>query len=159
MCVKINLSTMWRASSTLCVLGRRTLSRAPGLSPRTPAYGDSFIRRAAAAGNAEVLLGPFASAGYFDACLEEADFTCESALPTGEVRCSFIVCEALANNFGTLHGGATATVVDVVGTLALLAIDPARPGISVEMNQSFCSAAKLGQTVECTGQVRRVHTS
>ena len=55
----------------------------------------------------------------------------------------------------TLHGGVTATLVDVVGTLALLGRDATRPGVSVEMNQSFCSAAKEGDVVHCEGKVLR----
>ena len=82
----------------------------------------------------------------------------------------------------TLHGGAIALLVDVVGTLALLGRDPTRPGVSVEMcaahmaniaacqnaapnlvllatlihrNQSFCAAAKEGEQLLITGKVLR----
>ena len=33
--------------------------------------------------------------------------------------------------------------------------DPTRPGVSVEMNQSFCSAAACGEPLEITGTVLR----
>ena len=112
----------------------------------------SFIQRAANANDAQVLIGPFQSAGRFDLCLEEAGMECVSIGPTG-VHCMLTVTESLANNFGTLHGGAVSTLVDVAGTLALLGRDPTRPGVSVEMNQSFCSGAQIGQTLSVHGTV------
>ena len=38
------------------------------------------------------------------------------------------VGHGLANHFGTLHGGATSLIVDVLGTMALLTKDVSRPG-------------------------------
>jgi len=98
------------------------------------------------------LLGPFTSAGYFDECLETGGLVLDS-FDDGEVKCSLVVPENLLNNLGAMHGGAICTLVDVVGTLALLTKDPSRPGVSTEMNQSFCSAAKLGETIRAEGRV------
>ena len=77
------------------------------------------------------------------------------AIGPDSVECRLKVAESLCNNYGTLHGGATSTLVDVVGTLALLGKDPTRPGVSVEMNQSFCSAAKLEDELTIEGRVLR----
>jgi len=60
-----------------------------------------------------------------------------------------------ANCAGALHGGAISTIVDVVGTLALLSKDPSRAGVSIEMNQSFCAAAKAGERIALFGSVLR----
>ena len=76
-----------------------------------------------------------------------------TSIGDGRVEASLVVSDALANNYGTLHGAAIATVVDVVGTLALLSVDPTRAGVSIEMNQSFCSAAKVGQRLVLSGEV------
>jgi acyl-coenzyme A thioesterase 13 len=65
-------------------------------------------------------------------------------LGDGLAVCSLTVTESLANSYGTLHGGAISTIVDVLGTMALLSKDATRAGVSLEMNQSFCSAAKIG---------------
>ena len=46
----------------------------------------------------------------------------------GLATCELIVTDELTNNYSTLHGGAIATIVDVVGTIALLGIDPTRAG-------------------------------
>ena len=115
----------------------------------------SFIARAAAANDASILLGRFKSAGtVFDSCLEDAGLTVTQIGHTGAI-CTLTVTPNLANNFQTLHGGAISTLVDVVGTLALLGRDPKRPGVSVEMNQSFCVAAAEGETVHILGTVLR----
>ena len=92
----------------------------------------SFVTRARTANDCSVLLGPFGSAGRFDACLERAGMTC-LAIGDGQVACSLTVNEELSNNYGTLHGGATSTIVDIVGTMALLATDPTRAGVSIAL--------------------------
>lgn len=71
---------------------------------------------------------------------------------TGAV-CEVVVSEALTNNYGTLHGGVIATLVDVVGTIALLGRDPRRAGVSIEMNQTFMSAARPGDRIVALGSV------
>ena len=108
--------------------------------------------RAAAASNSEALLGPFRSAGVFDSCL---DGMMVDAVASHGVQCRLLVTRARANNFGTLHGGCIATLVDVVGTLALLGHNPCRPGVSVEMNQSFLAAAKVDEVLNVQGRVLR----
>lgn len=125
------------------------------IAVRGSSSSSSFLARALEANDARVLLGRFKSAGaVFDKCLEDAGFEC-IAIGPDSVECRLKVAESLCNNYGTLHGGATSTLVDVVGTLALLGKDPTRPGVSVEMNQSFCSAAKLGDELTIEGRVLR----
>ena len=46
----------------------------------------------------------------------------------GAVQCELKVTEQLANSYGTLHGGAISTIVDVLGTMALLTRDHTRAG-------------------------------
>ncbi|XP_068860402.1 acyl-coenzyme A thioesterase 13 isoform X1 [Aphelocoma coerulescens] len=57
----------------------------------------------------------------------------QSATP-GKVVCEMKVEEEHTNRGGTLHGGLTATLVDVVSTAALLYTERAVPGVSVDMN-------------------------
>ena len=131
------------------------LVRTPQLLRRSSGRPQSFIARAKEAADASVLLGPFRSAGRFDSCLEDAGMLIESVGNHEQpvVTCSLTVNEGLANAFGTMHGGAVSTLVDVVGTLALLCKDPERPGVTVEMNQSFFAAAKLGRRLTISGEV------
>lgn len=53
--------------------------------------------------------------------------------PPWDIRCpsQLEVGHGLANHFGTLHGGATSLIVDVLGTMALLTKDVSRPGATL----------------------------
>jgi acyl-coenzyme A thioesterase 13 len=128
---------------------RRCLSSAP--PPAPPQAG--FMARAAAAG-AQALLGAFTSTGSrYDRTIE--GLTVLSVEPA-RVVCELRVREAHSNSYGTLHGGCTATLVDIVGTMAALAVDPLRPGVSVDMNISYMAAAKVGERVVLVGRCLRM---
>ncbi|CAJ0932261.1 unnamed protein product, partial [Mesorhabditis belari] len=64
----------------------------------------------------------------------------------GKVRVEFDVTEELTNSIGTLHGGCTATLVDVATNTALRTLGK-KQGVSVDLHVSFLGAAKLGETV------------
>jgi acyl-coenzyme A thioesterase 13 len=68
----------------------------------------------------------------------------------------FSVTQAVANSYGTLHGGCTALIIDVAGTLAILSANSKKAGVSVEMNQSFLRPLKLGATVFVKGVVLKM---
>ena len=58
------------------------------------------------------------------------------------------VSEQVVNMVGTLHGGAIATLVDVAGTIAIMAADQEhRPGVTTDLNVSYFAAGRLGDTV------------
>lgn len=110
----------------------------------------SFVDRVKAAG-ANAMLGVFTSTGErFDRALAGMNVT---KISLGAVTCELVVVPGLQNTYGTLHGGATSTIVDVLGTMALLTQDPTKPGVSVEMNTSFLAAAKAGQTLRVEARV------
>lgn len=112
----------------------------------------SFIDRVKTQG-AALLLGPFLSTGVrFDRNLEGMNVVHVGA---DKVVVELVVHQGLANAYGTLHGGATCTIVDVVSTMALLAIDPLRAGVSVDLNCSFLSAAKVGEKIVIEARVLR----
>ena len=114
--------------------------------------------------------GLFQSAGKFDQCLRDAGMEC-THIGDGEVECVLTVPESLSNTYGTMHGGAVSIVIDVLGTMALLtkdhtrAVRPTHPGnqvatgasegccwlqgVSVDMNMTFCSAARTGEELLC----------
>ncbi|MBN3317588.1 ACO13 thioesterase, partial [Atractosteus spatula] len=75
-----------------------------------------------------------------------------SASP-GKVVCEMKVEDEHTNRGGTLHGGLTATLVDIVSTTALLYTERAEPGVSVDMNITYMNTAKLGEDVLITAQV------
>ncbi|XP_006009249.1 acyl-coenzyme A thioesterase 13 [Latimeria chalumnae] len=75
-----------------------------------------------------------------------------SAAP-GKIVCELKIEEEHTNRVGTLHGGLTATLVDVVSTAALIHTERGLPGVSVDMNVSYLSAAKLGEKILITAEV------
>lgn len=86
----------------------------------------------------------------FDRNLEKV--TLVSAAP-GKVICEMKVEEQHTNQLGTLHGGMTATLVDVISTLALLCTERGMPGVSIDMNITYISPAKMGEDILITAHV------
>lgn len=110
----------------------------------------SFIERVKVLG-ANAALGAFITNGNkFDRVLKDMLVT---KIEPGVVECELDVTEGLQNSYDSLHGGATMTIIDVVGTLAVLTLDATRAGVSVEVNTTFLQAAKAGERVRVVGRV------
>ncbi|XP_012659715.1 acyl-coenzyme A thioesterase 13 [Otolemur garnettii] len=92
----------------------------------------------------------FASVRGFDRVVEKV--TVISAVP-GKVVCEMKVEEEHTNKMGTLHGGLTATLVDNISTMALLCTERGAPGVSVDMNITYMSPAKMGEEIVITAHV------
>ncbi|KAK4448785.1 thioesterase family protein [Podospora aff. communis PSN243] len=61
------------------------------------------------------------------------------------------------NSAGGIHGSVSATIVDWAGGLAIAAWDlRAATGVSVDINISYLSTARIGDEVEIEGKVERV---
>uniref|UniRef100_A0A0M3ISX3 Acyl-coenzyme A thioesterase 13 n=2 Tax=Ascaris TaxID=6251 RepID=A0A0M3ISX3_ASCLU len=73
----------------------------------------------------------------------------------GHVKVEMDVTEELLNPPGTLHGGCTATLVDIVTTTALMATERAHPGVSVDLIVSYLAAAHPGETIVIDASVLR----
>jgi acyl-coenzyme A thioesterase 13 len=74
----------------------------------------------------------------------------------GRVRASVVVTEALQNFFGKLHGGAIATLVDDIGTIAVVTADRyRRAGVTTDLHVSYLAAAEAGETVSIDAEVLR----
>lgn len=86
----------------------------------------------------------------FDRNLEKV--TLVSAAP-GKLICEMKVEEQHANKMGTLHGGMIATLVDVISSLALLCTERGISGVSVDMNITYMSPAKVGEDILITAHV------
>ncbi|XP_078544077.1 acyl-coenzyme A thioesterase 13 [Lissotriton helveticus] len=86
----------------------------------------------------------------FDRVMSKVDLV--SASP-GKVVCEMRVEEEHTNKLGTLHGGMTATLIDVVSTAALAFTERGIPGVSVDMNITYMNAAKIGDSVLITAQI------
>ena len=124
-------------------------SSPPPPPPPPPSPDASFIERVKLRG-ANALLGSYTATRGFD---RVCDGLVVTRLGAGEVEATLTVTPALLNSYGTLHGGATCTLVDVLGTMALLAHDPLHPGVSVELGVSFTRAARAGEKITLLGRV------
>ena len=73
---------------------------------------------------------------------------------TGRVKARLIVRDSLKNFFGKLHGGAIATLVDDVGTFAVMTADYYhRPGITTDLHVSYLAAGTAGDSVLIEAEV------
>jgi acyl-coenzyme A thioesterase 13 len=72
----------------------------------------------------------------------------------GRVTCKLSVEPRVQNRNGTLHGGCTATIVDVVGTAALLT-QVSRGGVSLNINTNYIAAMPGGGVVLIDAKVRK----
>ncbi|KAK9957427.1 hypothetical protein ABG768_011674 [Culter alburnus] len=86
----------------------------------------------------------------FDRVLSKVEIL--SASP-GKVVCEMKVEEEHTNRGGTLHGGLTATLVDMISTTAIMYSERGAPGVSVDMNITYMNAAKIGEDILITAQV------
>lgn len=71
----------------------------------------------------------------------------------GRVTCKMPVHARVQNRNGHLHGGCTATLVDVVGTAALLTISP-RGGVSLSINTNYLDPMPGGGVVLVDAKAR-----
>lgn len=100
--------------------------------------------------NLQEVLKLLGKSSCFDRILEK--MTVVSAVP-GKVICEMKVEEEHTNKMGTLHGGMTATLVDCVSTYALLCTERGAPGVSVDMNITYMSPAKMGEDILITAHI------
>ncbi|XP_051149062.1 uncharacterized protein LOC127263844 isoform X2 [Andrographis paniculata] len=74
----------------------------------------------------------------------------------GLILCSFTVPPRLLNTGNTLHGGATATLVDILGSAVIYTMGSLATGVSVEISVSYLDAAHLGEEIEIESKALRV---
>ncbi|XP_057728640.1 uncharacterized protein LOC130944367 [Arachis stenosperma] len=76
----------------------------------------------------------------------------------GRVLCSMKIPPRLLNSGNSLHGGATATMVDVVGSAAIPTLGhmSGRTGVSVEINVTYLDAAYAHEEIEIEAKTLRV---
>uniref|UniRef100_A0A7M4E8D8 Acyl-coenzyme A thioesterase 13 n=1 Tax=Crocodylus porosus TaxID=8502 RepID=A0A7M4E8D8_CROPO len=77
---------------------------------------------------------------------------CLSATPR-KIVCEMKVEQDFITEHGTMHGGLTATLIDIVSTAALMNSEKGVLGVSVDMNITYISGAKLGEELQITAQI------
>ena len=90
----------------------------------------------------------------FDKSLAGIELT---EVDAGQAVAELTVADHVQNWVGTLHGGAIATIVDDVGTVAIMSADrEGRPGVTTDLNVSYFSAAPSGARVRASGRVLKI---
>jgi len=74
----------------------------------------------------------------------------------GRIICSMKVPPRLLNTGNFLHGGATATLVDLVGSAVIYTVGAPVTGVSVEINVSYLDAAYAGEEIEIEAMPLRI---
>ncbi|GJP81248.1 hypothetical protein CLOP_g11411 [Closterium sp. NIES-67] len=77
----------------------------------------------------------------------------------GRCQCTIAVTPELVNRYNTLHGGAIATLTDVVTSAALIAAVGPPGGVSTDLSVAYLDAAKIGELVDVDASVLRVGKS
>ena len=131
----------------------------------------NFVDRARQFGSAS-LLGRFIPGGGFDTLLSH--MTVDELDPAGVVSCTLPLSDpclagqppsspdpphpaySFSNSYQRLHGGLYLLLVDVVGTLSLLAKDSSRAGVSVDIGCQFLLSCELSDSLRCEGRVLKL---
>ncbi|CAE5956505.1 unnamed protein product [Arabidopsis lyrata] len=74
----------------------------------------------------------------------------------GRIVCSMKIPPHLLNAGNFLHGGATATLVDLIGSAVIYTAGVSHSGVSVEINVSYLDAAFLDEEIEIESKALRV---
>ncbi|XP_039134545.1 acyl-coenzyme A thioesterase 13-like [Dioscorea cayenensis subsp. rotundata] len=74
---------------------------------------------------------------------------------TGRIICSFVVNPALTNLYNTLHGGAVASVAEVLAVACAKSVAGDIELFTGETATSYLSAARVNEEVEVEGRVLR----
>jgi acyl-coenzyme A thioesterase 13 len=78
----------------------------------------------------------------------------------GRARMRLPVGAEVANVNGHLHGGALATLVDVAGTIAIIAADrSSRPGVTTDLNVSYFAATPSGDAAIAEARALKIGRS
>ena len=139
----------------------------PHPSPSWVGGKETFVTKAKEHGAAS-LLGNFIPGGGFDTLLSHMRI--DTMDPSGLTVCTLPLSHSpdcnsptsptpphtlysFGNSYGKLHGGVYALLTDVVGTLAILAKDASKAGVSVDIQTSYFRSVELSDSLRCEGRV------
>ncbi|KAK9095947.1 hypothetical protein Sjap_021444 [Stephania japonica] len=94
------------------------------------------------------------SDGFFNSFIMEGLHV--DLMEPGRVICSLTVPRRLLNTANFLHGGAIASLIDLVGSAALHTVGAASSGSSLEINISYMDSAFENDEVEIEAKVLRM---
>lgn len=133
---------------------RRVCCDQESANPGYLIHGHNMSRPAVEVSRAALRL--MASDGSFNRHLQRINILSSG---DGQLTAELLVQQEDVNRRGTLHGGLTTTIVDIMSSLAFLSSRPvdenAFPGVSVDLNVSFLSPVALGETIVVTATTLR----
>ncbi|XP_050458562.1 acyl-coenzyme A thioesterase 13-like [Cataglyphis hispanica] len=89
----------------------------------------------------------------FDQCMKNVQLL---SIADGKCKAQFTVAEEHLNPSGTIHGGFTSTIIDVVSSYALTTYKPDQsPGSSVDLHVTFLKTARLGEVLTVNAETIR----
>ncbi|XP_069701572.1 acyl-coenzyme A thioesterase 13-like [Periplaneta americana] len=92
----------------------------------------------------ESLFKKLVTAKDIDRVLENVKIT---NVGEGSLQAELLLAPEHQNKRGTLHGGMTATLVDMLSTMALMTHEVGVPGVTVDLHISYLKTATTGETV------------
>ncbi|KAI9219909.1 HotDog domain-containing protein [Blastocladiella britannica] len=111
--------------------------------------------RPMALAHSRALLKSLLDANRYDALVLQ-NVHIDDADPKGTVQCSMAVEPCHANINGTLHGGMSATLVDIVSSLAIAARGYHSTGVSVDIHTTYLAAPPVGTPLRITASADRI---
>ncbi|CAA6660392.1 unnamed protein product [Spirodela intermedia] len=81
------------------------------------------------------------------------------SIEPGRVLCSMTVPPRLVNTFNSLHGGATMSLVDILGSAAILSTGSKSTGVSLDISVSYLTSAYAGEEIQIDSKVLRAGNS
>jgi uncharacterized protein (TIGR00369 family) len=70
-----------------------------------------------------------------------------------ELEAEMVVGGEHCNSFGAMHGGCALTLIDVTTTLAMLALDCTRPGVTTDLSASVARPVKRGERIRIVARI------
>lgn len=70
-----------------------------------------------------------------------------------ELEAEMVVGGEHCNAFGTMHGGCALTLIDVTTTLAMLALDCTRPGVTMDLSASVARPVRRGERIRIVARI------
>ncbi|XP_010272560.1 PREDICTED: acyl-coenzyme A thioesterase 13-like [Nelumbo nucifera] len=74
----------------------------------------------------------------------------------GRIICTMEVPPRLLNSGNILHGGATASIVDLVSSAVIFTVGRVNTGVSIEINISYLDAAFVNEPIEIEAKALRI---
>lgn len=88
----------------------------------------------------------------FDRCMKNVQLL---SAADGKCKAQFTVAEEHLNSIGSMHGGFTSSIIDIVSSYALTTYNNKPHAVSVDLHVTFLKAARLGEVLTVNAETIR----